>query len=259
MSRRRKRNPLLTRIILISVAVHAVALPIAAHYGAFEKLKQQFGTANVVLVTQTEVQRDKAEQKSEKKTAKTQTARKGPSVAHHAGPKSNLNMPKVVATTTQGGDSGGPTVDSGTGKAGEIPRPKTDPNAGGVTAPTPPPVTPNPTPPVVEKKEPVVEPKQPPVTPKKAAIFTSVEATFSPQPTIPDDLREEALDKTFVAEFTVASDGSPADVKVVQSTGIQELDQIALKTARQWRFRPATKDGEAVEGKVRLRIEFKVD
>src|SRR5579859_7644408 len=51
MRRRRRKNNLLTRIIVASVFAHAIALPIAAHYGAFEKLKQEFGASKVVIIT----------------------------------------------------------------------------------------------------------------------------------------------------------------------------------------------------------------
>jgi TonB family protein len=37
------------------------------------------------------------------------------------------------------------------------------------------------------------------------------------------------------------------------------LDAIALKTAKQWRFKPATSDGLGVESKVKLTIEFRVE
>ena len=80
-----------------------------------------------------------------------------------------------------------------------------------------------------------------------------------PQPTIPDDLRSDALDKTFVAEVTVGPDGMPNSVTVSQSTGSNELDRLAMDTAKQWRFKPATRDGQPIESRVRLRIEFQVN
>ena len=57
----------------------------------------------------------------------------------------------------------------------------------------------------------------------------------------------------------VGPDGKPVAVRIVMPTGIDELDRVALDTARQWKFRPATRDGQPVEGKVRMHIEFQVN
>ena len=58
--------------------------------------------------------------------------------------------------------------------------------------------------------------------------------------------------------FVVGPDGMPIRVTVSQSTGNNELDRIALDAAKQWRFKPATRDGQPVESRVRLHIEFQV-
>ena len=61
-----------------------------------------------------------------------------------------------------------------------------------------------------------------------------------------------------VAEFTVGKDGAPAQVQIVRSSGNPELDRLALDTARKWRFKPATRDGQPIESVVRLHIQFQV-
>ena len=50
MRRRRQKNPLLMRIIVISVAVHIVALPVLAHFGAFKKIQEHFVEAKIVVL-----------------------------------------------------------------------------------------------------------------------------------------------------------------------------------------------------------------
>ena len=67
-----------------------------------------------------------------------------------------------------------------------------------------------------------------------------------------------ALDKTVVVEITVDAAGNSTDVKLAQPTGNDELDKLAVDTARKWKFKPATRDGQPVESRVRLHIEFQV-
>ena len=77
------------------------------------------------------------------------------------------------------------------------------------------------------------------------------------QPEIPEHLRGEAMRATFMALFTVHVDGS-AGVSMVQSSGNKTLDHLAMQAARQWRFKPATENGQFVESYLRLEIEFNV-
>ena len=77
------------------------------------------------------------------------------------------------------------------------------------------------------------------------------------KPLIPDELQGEPLDSEFRALFTVHADGS-ADVKMIQTTSNNELDQLALQAARQWKFRPAVHEGKAVDSYLRLYVEFQV-
>lgn len=264
--RRRKGNPLLTRIILISVAVHIIALPILAHFGAFKKISQGLGLTQVVVLSPPP-EKARPEVKKEQRAVRKTTA-KGKAAGGHkpSGPKSNLNQPKVVAA--RGPETGGsaePTVDAnGTGKAGQLPTPLVTKTTGStppkvdstpaVTAPTPKP-TPEPiTKPVPEKPaQPAPEVKAP-----RVPVLTEVAATFNPSPTIPDDLRAEALHTTVSAQFIVSAAGVPEAVQIVRSSGNDELDRLALETAKKWRFKPATRDGQPIESKVILHIEFEV-
>ena len=53
----------------------------------------------------------------------------------------------------------------------------------------------------------------------------------------------------------VLTDGSVDDVKVIRSLD-EELDQQAVKAARQWKFRPGTKDGHPVAVQVSIELTF---
>ena len=258
-TRRKKGNPLLTKILVISVIVHAIALPIAAHYGAFKNIGKGVRDSHIVMLTN--AMKESAEKAKEKAKVKRIEKKVSDSKATDRAKGNNLPQPKVVTggPATGAGDAGGPKAESGTGKAGEVPngpktQPKTEPEVKKepVTEPvvvkkTDPPKTDPP------KTEPVksFEPK-----PKKIIEATVVDA---PEPEIPDDLRSEPLDTTLVVEAQIDSGGHPINVTVSSSTGIKELDRIGLETAKKYRFKPATIDGVASTQRVRFRINFKVD
>jgi protein TonB len=54
----------------------------------------------------------------------------------------------------------------------------------------------------------------------------------------------------------VLPDGRAGNVRVVESSGNELLDQSALTTVRQWKFTPARKDGVIVTQAVRIPITF---
>jgi protein TonB len=276
MRRRRQKNPLLGRIIAVSILAHIILLPILAYFGAFKKIQEHFVQTQMVVLPPPEVAKEKPIEKKETKVKKTAVASKSKSSASHAqAHTSHSNVPQphiAVAAGDKGGDSG-PAVEEGNGKAGVVP---VDPNAGKPAAttentkpveqPVKPVVTEQPKPEkavVTAPVKPVEQPKPPavemPVAPK-APVFTAAAPIddSQPKPSIPDDLRSDAIDKTVVVECTVGEDGSPMEVKAVQSTGNNELDRRALDAAKKWRFKPATKDGQPVIGKVRIFIEFQV-
>lgn len=273
MRRRKQRNPLLMRILIVSVVAHLIALPILAKFGAFKKIQKQFVEVSTVRMAPPPPQ-DKPEVKKEAKVKPpkpAQTAKKAASTTAHqqrSAAHTNLNQPKVaVAAGDAVGDTGG-SVEQGSGKAGEIPTQKAD-----TTKPTVKETEPKPeTKPEIKSEAPKTEiaaAKPEPIKPapeltpvpesKHDPVFTEVAQTFAPQPTIPDSLRSEALDKTVVVDITVGADGLPLDVKLGESTGSDDLDRIAIETAHKWKFKPATRDGQPIESRVRLHIEFQVN
>ncbi len=275
MRRRRQKNPLLGRIIGISVLVHIILLPILAYFGAFKKIQEHFVQTQMVVLPPPEVAKEKPVEKKQDKAKKTAVAKAKSSASHAQAHASHSNVPQphiAVAAGNKGGDSS-PAVEEGNGKAGVVP---VDPNAGKpvsvientkpVEQPGKPvaPEQPKPDKPIVTAPVKPVEPIKTPVVEMpvapKAPVFTAASPLndSQPKPSIPDELRSDAIDKTAVIECTVGEDGSPMAVKSVQSTGNDELDRRALDAAKKWRFKPAMRDGQPVIGKVRIFIEFQV-
>jgi protein TonB len=61
-----------------------------------------------------------------------------------------------------------------------------------------------------------------------------------------------------VVSFTVDSDGTTSDVKVVESQPRHVFDRAAIDAVERYRFNPAMKDGVAVSSVKQQRIEFKL-
>ncbi|MES1227867.1 MAG: TonB family protein [Armatimonadota bacterium] len=265
MSRRRQKNPLVGRILLASVAAHVVVIPVLAYFGAFKKIEQSFHHQEVTIVPASpEKEKPVAPKEEPKKAAAPEKKASGQQESKAA--KSDLNQPKVAASSAPAGvgDAGASVNPQGNGKAGEIPKTASPgPSAGtggGGDAPkvaeTKPVVKPVAEAPVKPKEEPKPEPK--PVE-KKAPVFVSAEPIDQPSPEIPDDLRDAAMDKSTAVMISVTEIGSAGAVSVASSSGVAELDSLAVRAAKKWRFKPATRDGEPVPGRVRLHVRFKVD
>jgi TonB family protein len=92
----------------------------------------------------------------------------------------------------------------------------------------------------------------PPMAPTHGPV-----ALFAPAPVIPPYLQNQDLKATAVIDFFVTAQGGVSP-RLVGSTGNEELDAIAINTAKKWQFRPAEQDHKPVDSKVRLRIVFEV-
>jgi periplasmic protein TonB len=72
---------------------------------------------------------------------------------------------------------------------------------------------------------------------------------------------KEALDAKLqgvvVLSFVVAVDGIPSEITVVRGLG-SGLDEKAVECLQQWRFTPATRNGEPVPEKVSLEMIFRI-
>ena len=265
------------RIVGISILAHIIILPVLAKFGAFKKIQQQFQGPQVVFVPPPLEEKKEETKKKEKAAPKkmAQAAKKAETPAHR-NVAQNQQKPQDshFKLLGSGADSNAPGVDQGSGniKPGEIGGDNKPSGGTGsetskpiekpveVAKPVEKPIE-KPTEPVKPIEKPVEKPVEP-VAPAKPHIpvFTSVEVASDnqPKPVIPEDLLTENLDRSCVVDFIVGADGKPVSVKIAKSTDVQELDRLALQAANRWRFKPATRDGEPVESRVKLHIEFQV-
>jgi protein TonB len=82
-------------------------------------------------------------------------------------------------------------------------------------------------------------------------------AIYSPEPEIPDSLRDQPLQTVAIAHFKVRYDGQ-VQVMLTTPTENPELNQVLLDTLKQWRFAPAIKSGIAIDSQFDVRIQISV-
>lgn len=84
-----------------------------------------------------------------------------------------------------------------------------------------------------------------PIVPPKAVSTNSI--------ALPPDFTS---DQTAEVELVVDTHGKPEDVQILQSGG-KRTDEEAVATIRNWRFKPATCDGEAVPFQIRMNLDWR--
>ncbi|MGH9494925.1 MAG: TonB family protein [Candidatus Sulfotelmatobacter sp.] len=75
-------------------------------------------------------------------------------------------------------------------------------------------------------------------------------------PAYPEDARQKRLSGAVILDTTITQDGSVREVTVV--SGASLLADSAAAAVRQWRYKPATLNGKAIEAQKRITIVFKL-
>ena len=87
-----------------------------------------------------------------------------------------------------------------------------------------------------------------------------LEYAEAPAPAYPRDALHEGIEGTVLLQVLVDVDGRPLQVQVQQSSGNRQLDNAARRQVlERWRFRPAMKDGRAVQAIGLVPIAFNLD
>lgn len=101
-----------------------------------------------------------------------------------------------------------------------------------------------------------------PNSPAGVAAAPTVDADYkatylqNPKPPYPPLAFRMRVEGKVVLLALVLPDGRAGNVKIIESSGSDLLDQSALSTVRQWKFTPARKDGVIVTQAVRIPVTF---
>ncbi|MCX8099735.1 MAG: TonB family protein [Geminicoccaceae bacterium] len=80
----------------------------------------------------------------------------------------------------------------------------------------------------------------------------------NPLPRYPTAARRRGIEGTVTLDVLVSAEGLPERVAIARSSGSGLLDEAALEAVRRWRFRPARRGTEAVEGRVTVPVTFRL-
>lgn len=104
---------------------------------------------------------------------------------------------------------------------------------------------------------PAAAPRAKAVAAKPRSTQASPLASRSPEPRYPATALRRGEGGTVVVRVNVGADGVPDEVALARRSGSRELDRAALTAVRDWRFKPATRNGREVASVVEQPVEFR--
>jgi TonB family protein len=81
---------------------------------------------------------------------------------------------------------------------------------------------------------------------------------YTPAPAYPSDARRRNIQGIVLVELAIASDGSCAVQRIVESSGCDSLDHAVEATCSRWKYQPADVDGRPDVTTKRVRFVFKL-
>jgi protein TonB len=99
----------------------------------------------------------------------------------------------------------------------------------------------------------------PATAPAQVAMAPGVDPVplSTPAPRYPAEALRNAESGTVLLRVEVGPDGVPTQVQIAKSSRSRSLDRADSEAVRQWRFRPAQRNGQPVPGSVQVPIAFK--
>ncbi|MCL7714049.1 energy transducer TonB [Stenotrophomonas mori] len=94
-----------------------------------------------------------------------------------------------------------------------------------------------------------------PATPVVAP--TEVAALQTPPPDYPVELACSGVGGQSVLKVVVGPEGAPTDVALQASSGNSQLDDAAIQRVREWKFKAATRNGQAVATTIQVPVSFR--
>jgi len=80
----------------------------------------------------------------------------------------------------------------------------------------------------------------------------------TPQPTYPESARKRGEEGDVLLKIEVLVNGRVGQTEITESSGFTLLDEAALRTVKNWRFKPALKGREEVTCWVNIPIKFRL-
>jgi len=80
---------------------------------------------------------------------------------------------------------------------------------------------------------------------------------FQSEPEFSEEARKKKIRGVVIISLIVTDQGLPDEVKVVRGVGYG-LDEKAVEAVRQYRFKPATKDGKPVAQPISVEVSFQI-
>lgn len=92
-----------------------------------------------------------------------------------------------------------------------------------------------------------------------AADLDAGQPSLQIPPVYPPRAKRMGLEGRVTVEFTITTDGSVDDAKIVEAEPPGVFDRAVLRAIRRWKFSPRQVNGRAVERRARKQIVFKLE
>ena len=86
---------------------------------------------------------------------------------------------------------------------------------------------------------------------------SSPKVIYAVDPEFSDEARRQKYQGVVVLSLIVDAQGSPQHIRVVRPLGMG-LDEKALEAVRQYKFKPAQKDGKPVPVEINIEVNFQL-